>query len=109
MKTIGKRLTELREKAELSQSQLGKLIMMPKSTIAGYEQDYRMPPIEQLKKFASFYGVSESFLINGTDNLYDKMDHETNELIELIRRSKNILTPEKKLELSRYIKFLLND
>ncbi len=51
------RLKELREKLNISQSELARRIKMPQSTYSHYEKGPNEPDIETLIKLADFYKV----------------------------------------------------
>jgi len=62
-----KRLRMLREKKQLTQSQLGKLTDISPSAIGMYEQGRREANHETLLKLANFFNVSTDYLL-GRDN-----------------------------------------
>ena len=54
----GMRIKNLREKANLTQQELGKKINRDKGIISRYENNYQAVPFETMRAFASIYGVS---------------------------------------------------
>ena len=56
-------LKELRERKQLTQSELSKLLGISPSTIGMYEQGRREPDNETLKKIAVLFGVSTDYLL----------------------------------------------
>lgn len=91
---VGKRLKELREKKNLTQEELGKILNLNKSTISHYENDSRTPDLDKLERFANYYDVDLNYIV-GLDNNCEskkqsvKMSDEELELILEIRKVKN--------------------
>ena len=61
------RIRNLREDADLTQSEIGKRINVPQRTYAYYESGQRMIPPQVLIALAKFYGVSVDYLLGLTD------------------------------------------
>jgi len=68
MTDLGKRITELRKKAGLTQMELAKNIEISHTQMARYEIKEVQPPADVLKKFADFFGVSVDFLVFGNND-----------------------------------------
>lgn len=62
-KTFGQRLKLLREKADLSQSQLAKELSVSRGAISFYENGERCPSIDFLYDTAEFFDVSYDYLM----------------------------------------------
>ncbi len=62
-----KRLKDLREDKDLTQSQIAQLIGTSQSYYAQYENGRRELPIRHLVKLAKFYGVSTDYILGLTD------------------------------------------
>lgn len=75
--TLGERLRSLRERKNLSQTELAKWMNLPNQSISNYERDYRKPPFEVIQKLADFYEVSIDYLlgreqyVTGTEKVKD--------------------------------------
>ena len=106
--TIGTRIKELRKETGYTQQEVCDLMNMKKSTYAGYEIDFRVPPLEALSKIANFYGVSESYIINGDKNNSYELPGEFAEGLLLLKRANEILDQNKKKELLRYMKYMID-
>ena len=63
-----KRIRELREDADLTQTKVGEAINLPQRTYAYYESGQRMIPPEVLCALADFYHVSVDYFLERTDN-----------------------------------------
>ena len=63
---FAERLKELREKYDLSQSELGKTLNVTPQSISNYETGKRMPEISELIKLADYFGVSIDYLVGRT-------------------------------------------
>lgn len=57
-----KRLKEEREKKNLKQTDVAKILKITQSTYAGYEIGRRQPDVETLKKIADIYQTSMDYL-----------------------------------------------
>jgi transcriptional regulator with XRE-family HTH domain len=67
MAKMYERIRNLREDADLTQSEIGKQINVPQRTYAYYESCERMIPPQVLVALAKFYGVSVDYLLDLTD------------------------------------------
>ena len=63
-----KRIRDLREDADLTQSEMGNAINLPQRTYAYYESGGRTIPPEVLISIARFHNVSVDYLLECTDN-----------------------------------------
>ena len=61
------RLRDLREDADLTQTQLVERLGMHKTTYTNYEQGKREPPFELIIRLARFYRVSIDYIAGLTD------------------------------------------
>ena len=61
------RIRDLREDADLTQTELGKQINLPQRTYAYYESGERTVPPEVLIALADFYNVSVDYILGRTD------------------------------------------
>lgn len=62
-----KRIRELREDSDFTQSEIGKKINVPQRTYAYYESGERMIPPQVLSALADFYKVSVDYILERTD------------------------------------------
>ena len=62
-----KRIRELREDNDFTQSEIGKKINVPQRTYAYYESCERMIPPQVLSALADFYKVSVDYILERTD------------------------------------------
>ena len=60
---FGRRLRELRASKGLSQNKLAEILNVSASTVALYENNFRMPSYDALIKIADFFGVSTDYLL----------------------------------------------
>lgn len=67
MKVFSERLKELRLEENLSAKQLGEILEVSDSTIIRWENEKRIPSIEQLYKIAVYFKVSAGYLIGLED------------------------------------------
>lgn len=94
---IGSRLKNARKKMGLTQSQLGDLIGVKKSTICSYEKETRNPTIDNIIELIMALGVSADYLL-GTDKIikvetienskYRTMTKEEVMFIDILRKDK---------------------
>lgn len=59
-------LKELRETAELTQTQLGKLFNLTQRQVSTYETGRNEPPYEILRKYAKYFNVSTDYILGLT-------------------------------------------
>ena len=69
---FAERLKELREKYDLSQLELGKILSVTSQSISNYETGKRMPEIPELIKLADYFGVSVDYLIGRTNYMVEQ-------------------------------------
>lgn len=82
MKTIGKRIKELRESKNLSSKDLCSFIDINTSTYSKLENDKKSIDVEELKKLINFYNVSADYIL-GTNNVQE-------DIIMYMKRDKNL-------------------
>lgn len=81
MGTIGEKLKTLRRGRKLTQVELAEKMGLSRATISNYEVGRRSPHLSELRRFATFYGVSlDYFGIEATD-----------ESFELLARARSVL------------------
>ena len=68
MRTIYKRIRDLREDNDMNQSQVAKILGMSQTGYSKYETGENDIPTGILIKLADFYGVSCDYLLGQTDN-----------------------------------------
>ena len=64
----GQRLKSLRKKKGLTQTDLGDMMGLDKSTICCYEKGTRQPPLENIIDFMQIFAVTADYLL-GSDHL----------------------------------------
>ncbi|APA01586.1 helix-turn-helix domain-containing protein [Bacillus velezensis] len=69
---LGKRITSLRKKANLTQEQLATKLNITRSALSQYELGTRNPDYDLLIKIADFFDVSIDYLLRGEDHYKDK-------------------------------------
>lgn len=62
---LGKNIKYFREKQELTQEQLGKLLHVTKVSISCYENEKRTPSVETLIKLSNIFKVTLDDLVKG--------------------------------------------
>ena len=62
------RIRDLREDADLTQSEIGRALLLPQRTYAYYESGQRTVPPEVLIALANFYGVSVDYILGRKDD-----------------------------------------
>ena len=68
MRTIKlKRIRDLREDHDLTQTQVAYILSVTQRTYSRYENDDRSIPLEQLIKLADYYGTSVDYLLDRTN------------------------------------------
>lgn len=87
------RLKELRKENGLKRSELAKILHIPASTIANYENETRQAPYDYLIVFANYFSVSVDYLLGRTDDFSVNQEFATISTRPLtIKEKKLILT-----------------
>ena len=68
MSVFSTRLKELRNKSNLSQQELSKIIGVSKSSINMYERGEREPGLETIRAFADYFDVQTDYLLGKHDD-----------------------------------------
>lgn len=82
--SIGDKLRTLRRGRKLTQQELAERMDLSRATISNYEVGRRSPHLSELRRFATFYGVSLDYF--GIDT--------TDESFELLSRARSVLCNE---------------
>lgn len=70
--SIGAKLKILRKGRHLTQEQLAEKLGVNRTTISSYEIGRRLPNLNELKRFAAFYGVGlDYFGVVSKDEMFD--------------------------------------
>lgn len=81
---FGKRLKELRQEKNLTQVDLGKILLLNKSSISRYELTNQLPEIDTLQRMAKYFNVSLEYLLGETD--FRNRDEEALKIIEAFEK-----------------------
>lgn len=84
MEIISKRIRKLRQGANLTQSQVAKLIGVAQNSLSRYEQDTADLPSETLLWYADYFDVSLDYLFGRTDKPQGKLCEYKPEIIKQI-------------------------
>lgn len=69
MNNFSQLLKELRAEKKIKQKDLAEILRISTTCYAGYEQGYREPSFEVLKKLAAYFDVSTDYLLGLSDEL----------------------------------------
>ncbi len=72
-----KRLRELRNDNDLTQSQVGEMLYMKQPQYQRYEKGHRDIPVEVVLKLADIYGTSTDYILGKTDDPLPYSDSKT--------------------------------
>ena len=97
---IGKRLRDLREDADLTQSELAKILNINKHSISSYERDKSEPPDDIKIKIVEYFNISSDYLLGITNDPIPI--RESNSIIRLPFK----FSSKAKRELLDYIDYL---
>lgn len=110
--TLGNKIKYLREKNNLSQKELAKILNIANSTLSQYESDARVPSDDIKILIADYFNVSLDYLL-GRPNKYNaskekskvsELEEDFPEGISVLYRANKSLTPEQKEMMLRMIK-----
>lgn len=105
------RLKQLRDDADITQTQLAKKLNLTQSTIAYYESGKKMPTLENVEAIANFFNISVDYLL-GRTNIMSPSILSINEPGPKYSIENNIeeeiekLSPESQEELKKYMELL---
>ena len=68
MKTIGKRIAALRERADITQAKLSQMVGVTKSTMSKYENNLSVPNAELIGRLAEALNTTADYLIGRTSD-----------------------------------------
>ncbi len=71
---FSERLTELRERSNLSRQQLADILGVSRASLEYYEKGKRTPDIEVLYKLSEYFNVTSDYLIGRTDKIGESTD-----------------------------------
>ena len=103
MKKFGENLRKLRDRHDMTQEALGKLLNVTQSTIAYYESGKKQPTLETLIIIADYFEVSTDFLLNRTNRVSTASEISKTD-IELLNKI-NKLSDENRKEIQSYINY----
>ena len=110
--TLGNKIKYLREKNNLSQKELAKILNIANSTLSQYESDVRVPSDDIKILIADYFNVSLDYLL-GRPNKYNvskekskvsELEEDFPEGLSVLYRANKNLTPEQKEMMLRMIK-----
>lgn len=81
-KAVAKRLSSLREEADLKQKEVSQKTGINVTTLSGYELGRNEPNVETLVRLADLYDVSLDYLLCRTDEKYNFRKRENKEIRE---------------------------
>ncbi len=78
----GDRLRALRKQKHLTQTELGEMLGLDKSTICCYEKETRQPPLENIIDFMQIFNVTADYLL-GVDHLIKVVEDDNYEAVPM--------------------------
>lgn len=97
---LGKIIKQLRQKHNMTQEDLGKIIDKNRSTIAGYETEGKEPDYDTIKKIAIYFNVSTDYLLGKTDTPEAEISDKSQKLsikIHDLLIEKGVITKDEEL------------
>ena len=104
------RIKELRKQKNISQTELGNILGVTRSTICQYEQGRRQPDNASLVKIADFFEVTVDYLLGREEriptlsNTTEYESEEEKQLLSLITQ----MTHEEVEELSNFVDYIIS-
>jgi len=95
MTTLGKRIHELRKKAELTQANLAKKIKISHTQMVRYESDSVLPQADILKNLADVFGTTIDYLVRGDKDQKAKEALKDSELLTQFQAVEQLSDKEK--------------
>ncbi|MDF2537749.1 MAG: transcriptional regulator, family [Herbinix sp.] len=101
------RLKQLRQKNNLTQSELADILGLKPTAISNYESERNEPSFDKLIALSKYFDVSCDYLLGVTDSYLpiggEVLDKDIVEFFDLYQQ----LTPESTADIRDYIKYLL--
>ena len=67
MKTLGKKITELRKKYNMTQDQLATKMNVSGQAVSKWESEQSTPDLEKVIIMSDFFGVTTDYILKGID------------------------------------------
>ena len=90
------RLKELRKENGLKRSDFAKIINLPQSTVANYENETRQAPYELLILFANYFNVTIDYLLGKTNDFEVNKDYSLTNQSPLNSTEKELISDFRK-------------
>jgi transcriptional regulator with XRE-family HTH domain len=101
------RLKQIRQKNNLTQSELADILGLKPTAISNYESERNEPSFDKLIALSKYFDVSCDYLLGVTDSYLpvggEVLDKDIVEFFDLYQQ----LAPENTVEIRNYIKYLL--
>jgi len=97
--TVGEKIKQLRKDNKITQTELGKILNVEKSTISMYENNNTQPPIQTLSTIAKYFNVTTDYLLgNETKNKeQNSQDKDEKDIAKSMKKIKEQLKDEQGL------------
>lgn len=97
--TVGEKIKQLRKDNKITQTELGKILNVEKSTISMYENNNTQPPIQTLSTIAKYFNVTTDYLLgNETKNKeQNSQDKDEKDIAKSMKKLKEQLKDEQGL------------
>lgn len=105
---MNNRILELREKKDVSQSQLADAIGVSRQAISLYERGDREPKLKTWQKMADYFGVSVGYL-QGLHDIENLEFNENDDIQAMTGRSLSYINENRSNELASYIANIVSD
>jgi transcriptional regulator with XRE-family HTH domain len=97
MDVVGQRIKELRNKLELTQTDLAKKVGMTYVQIGRYEKRGAVPSSDVLKRLADALNTTTDYLMNGATNTVASEQLQDKELLNLFKAVENLGKEDKSM------------
>jgi len=97
--TVGEKIKQLRKDNKITQTELGKILNVEKSTISMYENNNTQPPIQTLSTIAKYFNVTTDYLLgNETKNKeQNSQDKDEKDIAKSMKKIKEQLKEQQGL------------
>lgn len=97
--TVGEKIKQLRKDNKITQTELGKILNVEKSTISMYENNNTQPPIQTLSTIAKYFNVTTDYLLgNETKNKeQNSQDKDEKDIAKSMKKLKEQLKEQQGL------------
>lgn len=88
--TLGKLIKQLREGEDLTQKELADILLINRSTLAGYETDNKQPPYHVLVRLANYFDTTVDYLLGRPEKEKAANASENQDIMDIVQLAEQL-------------------